>query len=128
MTDFHARDLADERLDDRLRADAAAWRTAEVDALGDRVRTAVASLPPRRRPTRLVASLAALVLAGATWWAWPARPAAAPAAPAPATPVSLAPAIEPLERELVALSDDAHAVVARVWDGVRRPVRRWLGE
>ena len=112
-------------LEARLRRDAARWDAGLDEVVGERVQASLRSLPSRS-PWRAVAVAAALFAAPFAWWTWPT---AAIVEPVPSQlPVLVDRAIEPLQCELVALTDDASALAARLWDGVPSPVRRWLGE
>jgi hypothetical protein len=123
----------DEDLEAQLRRDAATWRAAPSPEVAGRLHAAIAALPStsrsgqRRTVRAAVAAAAIAVLVSVLVWTL-----SRPGLPEPrgdSTPaVTLDDALEPLEREFAALTDDTTTLAAAVWEGVPRPLRRLLEE
>ena len=108
-----------DRLVARLRDDARTWDAAPSAASHARLHAAIDTWRPAPTRRRLWIAAAAAAVLGLTGWAW-TRPRPAPAPQR--TTLHLDAALEPLQRELAAVSSDGRAVLDAVWEGVRRPL------
>lgn len=112
---------ADDELELRLRRDARTWDASPSPAIRQRLHAAIrAPVPPGTRRRSLAAAAAAAALLIVAIAAVLHRPL--PPAKATHRAMHLDAALAPLQRELAAVTDDAHAVVDALWQGVRRPL------
>ena len=114
----------DDELALRLRRDARTWDASPSPAARQRLHAAINTPHPVRARRRCLIAAAAAMLIVATGSVLH-RPQ--PPARAPRQTAHLDAALAPLQRELVAVSDDARALVDAVWQGVRRPLLCLVG-
>ncbi len=109
----------------QLCSDALTWEAEpSAEAVGRLGRALDAAQSPREvRVRRLGMGLAALLVVGGLSWAWCGGLFAASEKPRMDAETA---AVEPLQRELAALSQDATVFADAVWRGVPAPLRRLL--